>query len=115
MEKASTDFSRKELALKALRHPKEALYFGWQCLVSRWKVRGCTTAGPWIRVVGRLMVHNKGSIILGEHICIRGSHVPVELASFPGGKLEIGAHTFINSGVSICAQEAVTIRNVSSA
>jgi maltose O-acetyltransferase len=48
-------------------------------------------------------------ITLGERVRVRGTHVPVELAAFPGGSLSIGANTFINSGVSICAQHYVTI------
>ena len=100
---------RNILVRRALRHPGQAAKMGWSCLISRWKVRKCTSLGPWIQIDGRLIVNNAGSIILGERVRMRGTHVPVELASLPGGRLTIGAHTFVNSGVSICAQEAVTI------
>ena len=81
----------------------------WNYLISRWKTRRCNSVGPWIKVEGRLIVHNAGSIVLGERVRIRGSHVAVELASLSGGKLKIGSRTFINSGVSICAQQSITI------
>src|SRR6202044_2103296 len=81
----------------------------WLLTISRWKTRKCTVVGRWNRIEGRLIVANGGEIHLGGRVCIRAIHVAVELASFPGGKLEIGARTFINSGVSICAQQSVKI------
>ena len=78
-------------------------------LSSRWKTRGCTSVGRWGRVEGRVMVNNGGRILLGERVRIRATHLPVELASLPGGTLEIGDRTYINSGVSICAAELVRI------
>jgi len=76
---------------------------------SRWKTRNCNQVGPFVRVEGGLVIGNFGRIVLGERVRIRGTHVPVELAAMPGGVLEIGARTFINSGTSICAQERVII------
>lgn len=78
-------------------------------LASRWKVRKCTSVGQRIKVEGQLQVNNGGEIRLGDRVRFRGTHVPIELGSFPGGILTIGAQTFINSGVSICAQERVEI------
>ena len=48
-------------------------------------------------------------MILGDRVKIRASHLPVELGALPGGTLRIGDCTFINSGVSICAQQSVRI------
>jgi len=76
---------------------------------SRWKTRKCTSVGPWGRVDGCVQVNNGGEIHLGEKVRIRGTHLPVELGSMPGGVLEIGDQTYINSGASICAQESVKI------
>lgn len=109
MKEINNGLDSKLLAARALQNPKEALRLGWQCLVSRFKAHRCTVVGPWTRVEGRLIVNNGGSIILGDRVHIRGTHVPVELGSLPGGKLEIGTRTFINGGVSICAQESVEI------
>ena len=58
---------------------------------------------------GRLLVDNAGAIHLGERIRIRATHLPVELASLPGGTLRIGDRTYINSGVSLCAARSVQI------
>lgn len=91
------------------RSAGELLQLVWLSLCSRWKIRHCTSAGTWVRVYGRLIVDNQGSILLGERVRIRGTHVPVELASQPGGRLEIGNRTYINSGTSICAKQLVRI------
>ena len=79
-------------------------------LRSRWLLRGCTSLGRTSLVVnGRVLIENEGAIHLGDKIRIRAIHLPVELASLPGGTLTIGDKTFINSGVSICAQQSVSI------
>ncbi len=85
-----------------------ALLIPW--LRSRWQLRGCTSSGLLSLVVnGRVVIGNQGAIHLGDKIRIRAIHLPVELASLPGGTLTIGDKTFINSGVSICAQKSVSI------
>ena len=56
-----------------------------------------------------VQTYSGGEIHLGEKVRIRGTHLPVELGSLPGGVLEIGDQTYINSGASICAQESVKI------
>jgi len=78
-------------------------------LSSRWKTRHCTSLGRWGRVWGRLLVNNGGQIHLGGRIRVRATHLPVELGSLPGGTLEIGDRTSINSGSSICAAKLVRI------
>lgn len=91
------------------RSASELLQLVWLSLCSRWKIRNCTSAGTWVRVYGRLIVDNQGSIHLGDRVRIRATHVPVELASQAGGRLEIGNRTYINSGTSICAKQLVRI------
>ena len=76
---------------------------------SRWKTRRCSHVGLWPRVQGRLLVENAGTIRLGDRVRIRGTHIPVELAALPGGVLEIGDRTYINSGASVCAAKSVHI------
>jgi acetyltransferase-like isoleucine patch superfamily enzyme len=102
---APSDGKRQEL----LRRPWRGIPLFWSVLVSRWKFRGCTSVGFLARVDGRVIVANGGSIHLGQRVRVRATHVPVELAAMPGGTLEIGTGTFINSGVSICAARSVTI------
>jgi len=76
---------------------------------SRWKTRRCNSVGRFIHVEGRVIIDNDGVINLGERVRIRGAHLTVELATMPGGTLTIGNRTYINSGVSICAQESIKI------
>lgn len=76
---------------------------------SRWKTRRCSRVGRWPRVQGRLLVENAGAIRLGDRVRIRATHIPVELAAMPGGILEIGDRTYINSGASLCAAKSVKI------
>ena len=78
-------------------------------LGSRWQTRRCTSVGLWPRVQGRLRVENGGTIRLGDRVRIRGTHLPVELTALPGGVLEIGDRTYINSGASLCAAKLVRI------
>jgi acetyltransferase-like isoleucine patch superfamily enzyme len=78
-------------------------------MASRWKTRRCTFVGRWSCVEGRLIVNNGGQVRLGERVRIRATHLPVELASLPGGTLEIGDRTYINSGASLCAASLVRI------
>lgn len=97
-------------AIRALAgSPNGTLRLAWKVFISRWKLRHCTTTGFPVRVEGRVLIDNAGSLHLGNRVRIRATHVPVELATMRGGILRIGDKTFINSGVSICAQESVTI------
>lgn len=78
-------------------------------LWGRFQLRRCTSLGRYPQVEGRVFVRNSGSMRLGEKVKIRGSHLPVELATFPGAQMVIGDGTSINSGASICAQQSVVI------
>jgi acetyltransferase-like isoleucine patch superfamily enzyme len=79
-----------------------------QALWARWTLRRCNSVGRLARVQGTVLVDNQGAIHLGR-VRIRGSHVPVELASGHGGTLSIGDGTFINSGTTIAAAQEVRI------
>ena len=89
--------------------PASALSLAVLLVSSRWKPRRCSCVGRWPRVQGRLLVENAGMICIGNQVRIRGTHIPVELAAMPGGRLEIGDRTYINSGASICAAKQVRI------
>jgi acetyltransferase-like isoleucine patch superfamily enzyme len=79
-------------------------------ITGRWQLRRCTQVGTRTRATGRVLVNNLGGRIeIGAKCHLRGDHVAVELGVYPNGLLKIGDGCFINSGVSICAQESVTI------
>jgi maltose O-acetyltransferase len=61
------------------------------------------------RVRGRVFVQNYGRIEIADRVRIDAITVPVELVAWKGGTLSIGARTYINYGVSISAQQQVTI------
>jgi maltose O-acetyltransferase len=75
-----------------------------------YSLRSCRSVGAKVRVFGKVQIHGGQGITIGNRVRIRGTHVPVELAS-TGGALIIGDNCFINSGCSICAQRAITIGN----
>jgi acetyltransferase-like isoleucine patch superfamily enzyme len=65
--------------------------------------------GSLPRVQGKALIRNFGRVEIGERVCLRGSHVPVELASLHGGYLKLGDRCFVNSGASICASQSIVI------
>jgi acetyltransferase-like isoleucine patch superfamily enzyme len=46
---------------------------------------------------------------LRDGVCLDGSIVPIEFNTYSQGRIEVGAHTFINYGSSIAAHELVQI------
>jgi acetyltransferase-like isoleucine patch superfamily enzyme len=78
-------------------------------LNARVQLRMCDRIGPWVRVYGRIHVHNRGRILIGERVGLVSRPVPIVLTTFPGGTLEIGDRTVLNYGVDISAVELVRI------
>jgi len=72
-------------------------------------LRNCNSVGSLTQLWGRAQVVNQGIMRLGRRVHLRGTLVPVELATGPGGTLIIGDSTTINTGTSICAHQSVTI------
>jgi acetyltransferase-like isoleucine patch superfamily enzyme len=80
-----------------------------QVLWAKYALRRCDYVGALPRLQGHLIVANSGHITIGDKFRVQGRQVPVELATLPGGELVIGKKVFINSGVSICAQQSIQI------
>ena len=74
-----------------------------------WQFRNCTSVGKWVRVRGKVMVRNEGTIRLGDRVRFRAKVATSELATWNGGTLEIGEGTTINYGSSISAAGLVKI------
>jgi acetyltransferase-like isoleucine patch superfamily enzyme len=84
-----------------------ALY--WYLLNAQIRLRWRTKVPLSVRLVGRACIEGGGKVVLGDAVVIRGTRVPVELIAHPGGRIEVGAGTFLNYGVSVSAHESVII------
>jgi maltose O-acetyltransferase len=72
-------------------------------------LRGVTRRGAGVRTLGRPRVENLGEMYIGDGTLLRSVNVPVELATGPAGKLEIGREVRLNYGVSVAAMGRVYI------
>lgn len=54
-------------------------------------------------------ITNKGTMRLGAHVAVRSQQVRASMATGPRGLLVIGDHTFVNQGVVLHADLAVTV------
>jgi acetyltransferase-like isoleucine patch superfamily enzyme len=73
------------------------------------RLRGKAKTPFSVRLRGRIAVSGDGDILLGEGVSLTGTVVPIELATYNSGRIEIGPHTFINYGSSIAARNSVKI------
>ena len=73
------------------------------------RLRGKARVPFSVRLRGRLQYSGCGEVVLGEGVSFDGTVVPVELATYESGQIEIGNHTFINYGSSIAARASVKI------
>lgn len=82
-------------------------YF-WPALQAHWYLRHATHLGKKVRVFGRPVIENRGTLWIGDRVRIRSTVVKTELA-VEGGILEIGEGAYINYGCSIAARKLVRI------
>jgi acetyltransferase-like isoleucine patch superfamily enzyme len=73
------------------------------------RFRGKAKAPFSVRLRGRVAVSGCGEILLAEGVSLTGTVVPIELATYDSGRIEIGKFTFINYGSSITARSSVRI------
>jgi acetyltransferase-like isoleucine patch superfamily enzyme len=73
------------------------------------RLRGRVSAPLSVRLQGRIHLSGRGEVVLGKGVSFNGTVVPVELATYDAGRIEIGEHTFINYGSSIAARASVKI------
>lgn len=65
--------------------------------------------GAGVRTLEQPRIENLGFMSIGAHVLLRSVNVPVELATAPGARLEIGDDCSINYGVSIGCTQSVRI------
>jgi acetyltransferase-like isoleucine patch superfamily enzyme len=78
-------------------------------LNARYRLRRATAIGRWVKVEGRPVIRNRGTLIIGDRAHLNSTIVRSELVTYSGGRLEIGARTFVNYGCSIAAHERISI------
>jgi acetyltransferase-like isoleucine patch superfamily enzyme len=100
---------RSILAALQRFNPLPAYRNGAAVLRARWYLRTAASLGLRVRVWGRLIVTNKGTLVIGDRTRLSGTIVPLQLATGPKGTLEIGERVSINYGCSIGATQLVRI------
>lgn len=81
-----------------------------QVLRAQWQLRACNAVPPTVSVAGRVLIDNRGRIEIGHRVHFDGRIVATKLATTaPDARLSIGPRTFLNYGVSVGAQQQVTI------
>jgi maltose O-acetyltransferase len=78
-------------------------------LAARWYLRRADSVGAKVRVFGRPIVRNTGTMIFGERVKLLSNVARLELVAMDGGRLEVGDRTLLNHGGSFCAVELVRI------
>jgi acetyltransferase-like isoleucine patch superfamily enzyme len=78
-------------------------------LNARGRLRSATWRGARVTLRGRPQVDNAGRLTLGDRVRLVSTVATLELATLPGGHLEIGDNVFINYGSSIVASDHVKI------
>lgn len=101
-------WQRERDASLSLRVSKAASY-SYDLARARLYLRNASSVASDVRVMGRPIVNNDGTLIIGDRTIFRSIVAPVELAVVAGAEMTIGAESHINSGTSICAFRLVTI------
>lgn len=82
---------------------------GWAVLGARWHLRAVTNLGPRVRLWGKAVVKNYGTMTIAERVRLVATIVPLEFYVGTNATLEIGAGAYINYGCSIAASQSVRI------
>jgi acetyltransferase-like isoleucine patch superfamily enzyme len=80
-------------------------------LNARWQLRSAVMLGPRITLQGRMALHNRGRLVLGDRVRLVSTLYPLELVVLEGAEMEIGTNVFINFGTSIVTSSRVSIGN----
>jgi maltose O-acetyltransferase len=80
-----------------------------QGLRARIQLRRCGPVGRWVRVRGKVRVHNEGTIAIADRVRFRSEAATSELVTWKDGTIEIGEGTTINYGTSISAASTIKI------
>jgi maltose O-acetyltransferase len=78
-------------------------------LNARIQLRSAEFCGTRVTLNGRAVIKNQGRITLGDRVRLVSTVAKLELATMPGGHLDIGNNVFINYGCSISSSNLVRI------
>jgi acetyltransferase-like isoleucine patch superfamily enzyme len=95
--------------LSLARRIRKGLNFIGQLMRAHSALKDCDRVGASARVAGRLRVENRGSIVIGDHLNVNSSWVPIELVTGSAGRIEIGDDVLINFGTVVAAGNHVSI------
>lgn len=73
------------------------------------QIRGKARIPLSVRLIGRIRLRGKGDVNFGQSVSLVGDVVPLEFVSYPGARISIGDHSFINYGSAISAYKHVVI------
>ena len=80
-------------------------------LNARLQLRTAKFRSGRVTLQGRAAISNDGRITLGDRVRLVSTVATLELATLPGGHLEIGDNVFINYGCSLASSDHVKIGN----
>jgi acetyltransferase-like isoleucine patch superfamily enzyme len=80
-------------------------------LNARIQLRSVELGGPRVTLRGRAVISNGGRMTMGDRVRLVSTVATLELATLPGGHLEIGNNVFINYGCSLASTNHVKIGN----
>jgi acetyltransferase-like isoleucine patch superfamily enzyme len=95
--------------LSLARRIRKGLKFIAQLMRAHGALRDCDAVGASARVAGRLRVENRGSIVIGDHLNVNSSWLPIELITGSAGRIQIGDDVLINFGTVVAAGSRVSI------
>ena len=78
-------------------------------VAARWYLRSAQQRGARVTLRGRMRVSNEGRLTIGNRVRLVSTLARSELATLPGGHIEIGDNVFINFGTSIVSSARVSI------
>jgi acetyltransferase-like isoleucine patch superfamily enzyme len=95
--------------VKGLPSTQRILHEGPAVLRARWHLRSAERLGRAVRVWGTPIVHNYGTLLIGDRVRLVSTVAPIEIGVGSNGTLELGEGTYINYGTSIGATLSIRI------
>lgn len=96
-------------ALCSVLHALGRVHLAGAWLNARIRLRGATLQGRRVVLHGRARISNRGAMVIGDRVRLYSEVSTLELATLPGGRLEIGNNVSINHGTTISASRLVRI------